>query len=335
MQTSPISRTSQTSLGLRLGVPVKRLDLEQQYLGLRKKWWTKYCPDVITIRRESLKPAEELIKRWTKIFPKEDTLAQKFYNIPSFVVGVDCIIDEKTGRFGLYEIDEKPTGIGLACFLNESFKAHLHGMLAWWPYSSITVLISKDRRGCDDQFWTTTTSNQKDFNTHSLFIIRAEPGEIGKFNGFEGNSGSSLLQDGNKSYGVELGLWRETTPRDLENPELWKENFVLKPCQGRDSKDIMIWINGYNGNYGTSSEGQIRKKLNQNGRMYMQEFIPPLTKQDSCGCRTVYWKTIYRILFAYDVDFRKYVALGGFWIMRNNYKVQVAPDSLTGQIILI
>ena len=93
MQTSPISRTSQTSLGLRLGVPVKRLDLEQQYLGLRKKWWTNYCPDVITIRRESLKPAEELIKRWTKIFPKEDTLAQKFYNIPSFVVGVDCIID--------------------------------------------------------------------------------------------------------------------------------------------------------------------------------------------------------------------------------------------------
>jgi hypothetical protein len=308
-----------------LGKPVKQVKLQDG-------WVTNCCEKKRVIRRESLDPVDPLIRRWIKCFPKENTFVQNFYGVPSLIIAIDCVIDEdeKNRRFGLYEIDEKPDGIGFASLLDESFRERLRDQLSWWYSSSVIVLNSPSRHGCDDYLWTKTTSNPRELSDHSLSIIRAEPDEIGKLNGFEGRSASSLIQNGSKCYGVELGLWEEVTLSDLEKLDPWPESFVLKPCRGNNSHDVMIWKrNGrHHRNEGISSENQIKNKLFQQHKMYKQGFIEPLREKEEG------WNTVYRIFCAYDVHLNRYAALGGLWISRKSYKVHVTPDSVIGPLIL-
>ncbi len=307
-----------------LGKPVKQVKLQG-------KWVANCCDKKRTIRRESLDPVDPLVRRWIKYFPKENTFVQNFDGVPSLISAIDCVIDESVGnrRFGLYEIDEKPAGIGLASLLDESFRDRLKDISSWWYSSNIIVLNSPSRHGSDDDLWTKTTSDPRKLSDHSLSIIRAEPDEIGKLNGFEGRSASSLMQNGSKCYGVELGLWEEVTLSDLEKFEPWPESFVLKPCRGTDSHDIMIWKrNGHHyRNEGISSESQIKNKLFLYHKMYKQGFIEPLRDEEG-------WNTVYRIFCAYDVHLGRYAALGGLWISRKSYKVHVTPDSVIGPLIL-
>jgi len=256
------------------------------------------------------------VNRWTEIFPSEGTWVNNCYHIPSLIIRLDCVVDNE-GRLMIYELEDRPAGAGLSNLINPEFAKLLADVRQSWP--KFTVLTSEQRKGNDDILWL----NVEQYNESSLVLVRAEPDDI-RYHHLVPRSVSTVKTEGDKGYGVVLGLWREVT---LDNLPDKTQSFVIKPLQGTRAQDVLFWVPYLKDYPGTVTWTKIQKTLSKHGKMYCQPFILPMQTNIPD-----FPYMIYRVFFVYDIALNQWQCLGGCWVARNNLKIHGATDSLIGPL---
>lgn len=263
-----------------------------------------------------------ILSEWLTLFPAEPTWIQRNLGISTLIARIDCTI--VNGELKVFEIEERPAGIGINYLANPQFRSKLEALRKTWP--PFGVLVSPKREVNDDYLWNDTVIWDDSFSSskgQSLVLLRGEPDESW-LRQFQPYSVSSVLNKGDKSYGVKLGLWTRVTPDDFEQLP-WREGFVLKPVQGSKVRGVHIWDTARG--KGWSTRSQILRELKFKGEMYLQPLYNPL--RDLNG-----WPTILRIFYGFDIKSKEWICMGGAWVARNNWRVHVTPDSISGIVVV-
>ncbi|MDD4409966.1 MAG: hypothetical protein PHW52_04945 [Candidatus Pacebacteria bacterium] len=290
-------------------------------------WKFELYPEEIILSERTIRQASDVIEEWLDHFPWEDTWVENNYGVPSIIIRLDCTVDEK-GGLHVYEVEDRPSGIGATSRFNISFKEKLDDLRSVWP--RFESIVSPHRDYCDDCEWLPPYNGNG-----SLVLIRSEPYEK-DFHSFQRRSVSTVLTKGNKSYGVPMGLWRKIYPNELEDLEnrIWEKCFALKPLQGSKCNNVMIWHpehrkyrKMFKDGSGTTTRQRIIQTLHELKEMYIQDYIPPMLIHYQGEKRM-----IYRIFFGYDPRINKYQYIGGFSNVRPSLKIHGATNTLFGSI---
>lgn len=270
----------------------------------------------------AVEEAQGWIQKWIPVFPREGTWVEKEYKVPSLIVRLDCTI-VKEGTLGIYEIEERPAGLGIARAVNSQFASILEELRAEWP--EFKVVVSPRRNGSgDDYLWIETCSYQKALKKNNLLLVRAEPWEK-EFHLFSSRAVAPVISKGDKLYGVTLGWWKKVSPSDFKSLP-WEKGFVLKPLAGSKCRDVEIF---HPDNLkGSSTKTRIRRVLERNGRMYVQDFFLPLDKE----VMGENYFMVYRFFFGFSPKKKTYRPLGGIWMARKNLRLHGASDAISGPL---
>jgi len=303
-------------------IPIKKLNLDRMSVF--------YTDRELSLPKAMVDESRLLIAMWVKVFPRENTWVRIKLEIPSLIIRFDATINEE-GKLQIYEIEERPAGIGIARVINNKFKEVFDRTRMTWP--EVKVVLSPIRGSFDDHLWTSVIKKN---DVRGKVLVRATREEK-EFYFLENMAISSLKFEGDKTYGEKLGLWKKVYNQE-ELP--WEKSFVLKPIRGTTSKDIFIFI-----------PKRLRKKFSTSGSkkpghtisriiseidrrqegMYCQFFYPPI----ETGIKDAKdkWKwTILRYFFAYNIIQKSWEYLGGFWNARGSLKIHGASDTLWGPL---
>lgn len=287
-------------------------------------WKTNYSNGEYKLSSVCEDKALLIINQWKDLFPKENTWVQKNLGVPSLFIRLDCVLQEDS-EVHIYEVEERPSGMGIANDINPIFAKTLKEAMNNWP--TFKTVLSEKRDGRYD-CWTPMISMDDALNSNDLLLIKAEPNEE-EFHKFENRSVSSVKQKGNKSYGLDMGLWKEVRVDDFNDFE-WDLGFCLKAKQCSKARGVEIWyphkkILEDSGISGISTKTRIRRILEENSSMYYQSFIPPMLRNGE--------PMMFRLFFFYDIQKREYVYGGGLWNSRKNYKIHGATDTTFGLVV--
>jgi len=289
-------------------------------------WNIRVLPKEQTFTAKNIDDSLVAINKWAQIFPKEETFAQREFNIPSLIIRLDCAVQDDT--LGIYEVEERPSGIGLTRTLNPDFQRRLDLIRTTWPVFKSVVSTDPRRKATDDHLW---IEKLEEGNTQDLVLVRAEPEET-EYHFLEPRSVSSLKKKGDKSYGEGLGLWTKVlTPDEID----FESGCVIKPLQGSKTRDVFIYVPGPNSKRppGASSRGRIEQAVKdglESGGVYCQSFFPPMES----GISEEFKWMIYRVFFGYNATTSNWECLGGSWNARYNLKIHGAGDSLSGPVVV-
>lgn len=285
----------------------------QVQVGAANGWFATCSDEAQTFSPQFIAAGEDAIRRWAPLFPKEENWAENQFKVPSLIVRVDCTVID--GQLGFYEVEERPAGMGLTGALNPQFaELFAAARRKWWP--EVTAMISPRRRADDDYLWTRIVTTPD-----SPVIIRSDPDESDYWQ-YQALSISSLRHKGDKSYGVELGWWREVRGAH-ELP--WDQAFVLKPVQGSKARGMWFWNPATRRN-GYSTRSQVGRALAAAGRMYCQLWLQPMSGPNG------YTAMIYRVYYIFNPEMRSWSCLGGHWVARNDLRLHGASDALLGPV---
>jgi len=292
------------------------------------EWQVSYFPnDFLSLSLSLAEKGGEFLEEWQRHFPREETFVWNNYGVPSLFVRLDGVTTELrdsqlSGNWLIFEVEERPAGLGLSSKINPPFKECLFRMKRLWP--EFFALISPKRTGFDDFLWLgqdhVRIGGPEDLPSHSLVLVRAEPEEE-EYHILEQRSISTLKTKGCKMYGERLGLWRKVSINDIN----WDIPFVLKPLQGSKTKGIYIWHPQRKKEHGCSTRSQILRAFQNSPTMYMQDWIEPFKRGDHY--------LILRVYYGWDPEEKRWKCLGGVWNSRPNLLVHGAKDSFFGPII--
>ncbi len=295
-----------------------------QITMLQSGAWTVNMADRdVVFPGSAIEAGQLFLERWQHRFPREDTWVQREVGVPSLIVRLDCTIVDGTLR--VYEIEERPAGVGITSRINPQFRDFLGGLQAYWP--KFSVVVSGRRKGSDDDLWAPVLG-LSDYR-EGLVMVRAEPEEA-EYHWLEQYSVSSVRMKGNKSYGEDLDWWRRVAcPEELP----WDQPFVLKPMQGSKCRDLEVWVPKTSAHYeqakGASTRTRVARTLLKNGAMYCQPFYSPMVFEEDPRMRM-----ILRVYYGYNRLDRFWQCLGGVWNARPNWIVHGASDAVFGPILI-
>lgn len=268
----------------------------------------------------------ELLGKWQKVFPKEDTFAEQQFEVPSLLVRFDCVYHEAIG-LGVYEIEDRPAGVGITLVVNQQFKALFNQLRSEWPEFSVVVSPLRLLQGGDDHLWAKEISFEEAKGSAGLLWVRAEPWEL-VFHELAPRSVSTIKTEGLKSYGVPLGLWSNIDNKEVESGIVqlpWDQGFCIKPLQGSKTQNVFIWDPKVQLFHGKERALAHVKSL---GRAHLQRFIPPMPLKIG----DMQYNVIYRIFFGWSPKRKEWIPLGGEWDARPapHSLIHGALDAVTG-----
>ncbi len=275
---------------------------------------------------EHLERAFEVIKQWQEVFPREDTWINRAYGIPSPIIKLDATITNN--ELQVYEVEDRPAGMGYSELINPDLRTNFADIVSTWP--DFRVVVSPQRSGNDDHLW----AKPAEADWHGLVLVRAEPSEE-EFHALQRRSISTLLTEGDKSYGEKMGLWKRVHTADEID---FSQGFVVKPTQGSKGNGVYVSLpkqymkeHGIDpGRNGVATAGKIRGVIDTaaaNGGVFVQQYHPPM----ETGIPTHPW-AVNRLFFGYDMQNGEWRYIGGTWNARNNLKIHGASDTLTGPL---
>jgi hypothetical protein len=273
---------------------------------------------------------EELLPQWASVWPlQEETMALSRFGVPSVLVRIDGVLTPD-GTLGIYEIEERPAGIGIACSLNPEFKTRFRSWLKSYDWN-LAVVISHRRTNHDDGIWTSSfgiplikdEDHPPEVPEDYALLVRAEPEEE-EYWPFASRALFPIRLEGWKGYGLRLALW-EPIPEDL-NLLPWDEGFALKPYQGSKMRDVLLWHPSKAP--GIATRTKVENMIKSGRVAYWQRWIPP---EQHSFIPTNYY-LIRRIYFAYSPD-QGWIYLGGLWNARPNLRIHGASDAVFGSVV--
>ncbi len=296
---------------------------------------TRMCSHEEIVPPRLIDEAGDLIQRWATVFPREDNLAQRVASVPSLLVRLDCVWK---GALHVYEIEERPSGIGATMIISPVFGERFSLIKKRWTEEGILsdVVVVKDsqdptRMWYDDPLWTRVFGlpEAEDALRNDRFLavlVRADP-KTAEFHRLEPRSISSIAMEGMKNYGVPLGLWKKVSHEDALP---WDRGFALKPLQGARCRNLVIW-SPEKRLQGVSTRTKIMETVRRLGEMYLQEYIEPMP----CAHPEIGEFMIFRIFFGWDPR-HGFVPLGGAWNARAGRQIKLhgASDACFGALAL-
>ncbi len=267
-----------------------------------------------------------VLRAWQQVFSKEGTFAQTEFNTPSLLVRVDCA--PSNSGLGIYEVEERPAGVGIAAAVNAGFATRLAVWRLTVPEFKVVVSPRRGEPGTDDYLWCPVAET----DYLGLVLVRSEPDET-EFHHLASRSISSIRTKGDKSYGVPLGWWREA--RSFERLP-WQEGFCLKPCQGSKCRGVHVFPPktsrpGGKAGSGASTKSQVERALEVAGRMYLQPYQPPLRRE----LEGLEYRVIWRLFFGFEPAKKSWIPLGGIWTGRaSSFRIHGSSDSLSGPLVV-
>jgi hypothetical protein len=274
--------------------------------------------------------ANDLLPRWASVWPREEeTMALVKFGIPSVLVRLDCVVTDE--GLGVYEIEERPAGLGIACIVNSEFKVRFHSWMKSYDWN-LAVVISHRRANHDDGVWTfefgVPLFNGKSCSpevpeSHAL-LVRAEPEEE-EYWFFSPQALFPIRLKGWKGYGLRLDLW-EPIPED---PNLlpWDKGFALKPLQGSKMRDVFLWH--HSKGPGVATRTKVENMIKSGKVAYVQKWIHPESYHEFIPG----YFLIRRIYFGFLPSSHEWVYLGGVWNARPNLRIHGAKDAVFGPVV--
>jgi hypothetical protein len=305
---------------------------------------------------EKLPPAAieqmlEKLDRWQKVFPTGDTWVGRKLGVPSLIVRLDCTYDN--GCLNLFEIEERPCGVGVSQELDPVFREKLNALRAEWPQFQ---WVEAANRVTDDQLWLgRPLSLEAALASDCLVLVRSRP-EAQEYHPLESRSVSSVQHEGDKNYGVALGLWDIVKWQYDPDPENKLKGYVdpaftspcvVKPLQGTRCREVTVFFNGhitfdkaagnkvpmYNGAPLIKRSGdsvgleRLEKMIRRHSKMVRQPYIPPM-RRDHVPDKNV----IYRFFLGYSPHQKRYVPLGGVWAASDSLLVHGEEGTIFGPL---
>lgn len=293
----------------------------------------RYIPDrAVHFPEAATRTLQRALEQWVKVFPKERTLIQAKYGVPSLFVRFDCVLSE-SGEVQVYEIQDGCAWVGYAGVANEKFRDVRDTIVRRdWPF--LKVLRSDDYSDKDDDLWLERASVQEALTSPHPLIARDRLSDLSESDQEKilGKSLRPLLSHNDKRYGVLLGWWKpvnwESTAHGTKLP--WDKAFVLKPQFGFGSKDIMFWNPSERA--GRATRTQIERALQTHSTMYLQPFHPP-SRIELDGAA---YHSICRPYFIFSAKECAYVPAHGVWSARPypNLRIHGASDSISGPLYM-
>jgi hypothetical protein len=275
-----------------------------------------------------------LIEEWSKVFPREETLACRCFNVPSLIVRCDYTIDDTGPQ--LYEIEDYPRGIGLGVKFVPGFREKLES-LGW---KKVTVIIANSRKkGGDHHLWAQSVSENEISTIDPNSWIAPDRCEIPP--SLRTRSIWPVQYKGHKDYLVKLGLaeeWdRKTDLGRIVNKYAngkHSQGIVFKSHGDRSQRvkilafkplmrEVRRWL-GTTGGIGTWRFGTIKEEVEKWIPLYIQQLHPPIKVRVNES--RLYG--IFRVFFGFSVKERKWKALGGFLNARASLLIHGASDAL-------
>ncbi len=280
------------------------------------------------------------IEQWATHFFPEATWVRNTYGIPSVFGCIDFSLS-KDGEINVYEIDERPCGLGMSCIVNPKFKKEIE----YWKNSVLRrALVVRGMRASDDEIlFGPSISLQQALEEKQFFFVltRNRPDEPG-FHQLRDRSISTITSEGDKSYGLALNLWETAGVVQTGRREQWvleeepTEPCVFKPRVGKCSHLVKVFF---------PPHGKVRNIIKHRGevensdriariiagqpgrKMYRQAFIEPMSFPHQPGKNCM-----YRFFLAYDTRFRRWAPLGGIWMASKNLIIQGSSDTVCGPL---
>lgn len=306
-------------------------------------WEANFSPVTETLPQRVVTRLLDLIHRWQGIFPLADTWVGRECGVPSLFIRLDFVI--RDGEIKVYEIEDRPCGLGFTSAINPFFAERAEAMKKKWP--EIRWVSSQYRVTDDEPFFGPPLSLEDALEgDHLHLLVRSRPEEAA-YHPLEKRSVSTVSQEGNKRYGATLGWWDIITARQGEggawylDPPL-QSPCVVKPLQGTRARLVMVYYPNPNADKKQSradvitgggeirSEGSLIRAIAQqpNRQMCVQPFIPPMRLPHQ-----PHLNAIYRLMFGFDPTRREWIPLGGTWNALDRLIVHGTPDTVFGPLV--
>lgn len=289
---------------------------------------------------------ERLLKSldaWVKVYEPGGTWVEQTYGIPSLFVRFDF------SDHGIYEIEDKPCGMHVCNLLNPDFAQRLAALRREWPAFK---WICGERRGSDDEGWLgEPISFENALECDDLLLVRCMP-EDERYHVLSSRSVSTLKNEGVKTYGVPMGLWRIVKPNGDGNlhpafPETGNA-FCIKPVQGTRNRGVGICLNGANGirkegkreipyllgeplfrgGKDILSRTEADKTVRKWGSAVLQDYVRP-----SRLAHVPEKNVMLRFYFGFSPEQNCWVPLGGVWLASPALRVHGEEQTISGPLV--
>jgi hypothetical protein len=288
---------------------------------------------------------DRLLRRlheWQEIFPQyPKNMAEEKYGVPSVLVRVDYFCSKEFGP-RLCEIEERPAGIYVASCLNRQFR---HNVRMFFEAvvtdlgKPLAVVISEERKGTsDDEEWAKSLHGNPirvfhglpDESYHNDYVwwVRSRRSEEAYY-ALRENSLSTIALEGNKEYGVKMGLWH---PINHISDIPFDSGCVLKPKAGSRFETIIITKTDTELR-GTDTLKKAKDAIKEGKVAYWQQFFSPERPRSlnpNGRLRDIYM--LRRVFFGFDPISREFKCLGGLWMANPTVRIHGGKETLCGPI---
>lgn len=285
----------------------------------------------------AVRQAQNFLESWSTVFPHGNTWVGKEFGVPSLIVRFDCIVDTN-GDLRIYELEDRPCGIGIGGVLFPHFKESVESVKNTWPAFRWVRAVN---RPTDDEYWSGPGLTLEEAHaTDTLLLVRTRPDHPG-VESLESRAISTVRFEGCKAYGEKLGLWTRANRLSSSGADTDSfagfphESCVIKPIQGTRGFKVGFYLVGdedhvrFGNRCKSMSPKDLQRRIRKDGSVFCQPLIPPMERDHVPGMGM-----IYRIYFGFDCSAREYVPLGGVWMANKGLLVHGSPDTVTGPLFL-
>lgn len=310
------------------------MHIETKQVGI---WSTQVARDTLFLETREMRLLQKSIMEWGKHFPHEENGLMGRVNVPSTLIRIDYFYKE--GTVQVCEIEDRPAGIGVSSALSTSL---CDGFISWRdeienhfasPLSFYVFMGRREevRRGksdthgqCDD-FLAAEMLMRKyavcfsELPRESMLHVRSLRNEtISKE--ITSRSICSMREEGNKHYGLAMGLWTRVSDSETLS---FEDSFVFKSMYGSRSDGVWIWHKGGNG---TVTKSKITAALKEHGTLFKQTFYTPEQYGKYNMLRRVY---AYR-----DILASSWVIIGGIALLGEGLRLHGTPETISMPLLV-
>jgi len=309
-------------------------------------WNLKVSSHVEMVPKHIVQRAQNLITQWRGIYDGGSTWVQGTHGVPSLVIRLDCVIDAG-GNLRLFEVEERPCGIGITNTLVPQFAERLaHFRQYEWP--EFQWVTHPDRVTDDEEWLGPGLSLDEAKGAEGLLLVRSRP-EDRAYHVLESRAVSTVSREGIKSYGLDMGLWREI--RWVEDSSEQGGGYVSPPVQGplvvkplRGTRCNMVKV--YLNLLGKPLQKEMQRLLctsseraslsgleamvraGPGGRAYVQPLVMPMRRSEVPDMNM-----ILRLYFGFAPSSNTFEPMHGMWMARRALLVHGQDGALFGSAI--